>query len=281
MKDAAFSPRQMLQLGGKLLCLSTPRVMGILNVTPDSFYAGSRLAAVDEALRQAERMLAEGATFLDVGGYSTRPGASEISLEEEISRVRPVVAALARQFPEAIISVDTFRASVARIAVQEGAHLINDVSGGQADPDMFATAGQLRVPYILMHSRGNPQTMQQLTDYEDIFTELMGFFQTRILQLEQAGCRDIIIDPGFGFAKTTEQNYALLKNMSVFGQLGRPLLAGISRKSMIWKKLGTSPQEALHGTVALNTLALMQGARILRVHDVRPAVEIIRLLHDS
>lgn len=277
----AFFPPQTLQINGRLLSLDKPRIMGILNITPDSFYGGSRFSATDEALRQAEQMLLEGADFLDVGGYSTRPGAAEVPETEEISRVRPVVAALAKNFPQAIISVDTFRASVARVAVGEGANMINDVSGGQADAAMFAAAGELGVPYVLMHSRGNPQTMQQLTHYEDIFTELMYFFQERILQLQQSGCRDIIIDPGFGFAKTMEQNYALLKNLSVFRQLNKPLLVGISRKSMIWKKLGTSPAQALNGTTALHTIALLQGAQILRVHDVQPAAEIIRLLSDS
>ncbi len=277
----AFFPPQTLQINGRLLSLDKPRIMGILNITPDSFYGGSRFSATDEALRQAEQMLREGADFLDVGGYSTRPGAAEVPETEEISRVRPVVAALAKKFPQAIISVDTFRASVARVAVGEGANMINDVSGGQADAAMFAAVGELGVPYVLMHSRGNPQTMQQLTHYEDIFTELMYFFQERILQLQQSGCRDIIIDPGFGFAKTMEQNYALLKNLSVFRQLNKPLLVGISRKSMIWKKLGTLPEQALNGTTALHTIALLQGAQILRVHDVKPAAEIIRLLSDS
>lgn len=281
MKERAFFPPQTLQINGRLLSLDKPRVMGILNITPDSFYSGSRFSATDDALRQAEKMLSEGADFLDVGGYSTRPGAAEVTEMEEVNRVRPVVAALAQRFPQAVISVDTFRASVAKVAVSEGAHLINDVSGGQADAAMFATAGALGVPYILMHSRGTPQTMQQLTHYEDIFTELMFFFQERILQLQRLGCRDIIIDPGFGFAKTIEQNYALLNNLSVFHQLGKPVLAGVSRKSMIWKKLGITPEEALNGTTALNTVALLQGAQILRVHDVKPAAEIIRLLSNS
>lgn len=281
MKERAFFPPQTLQINGRLLPLDKPRIMGILNITPDSFYSGSRFSATDDALRQAEQMLSEGADFLDVGGYSTRPGATEVTENEEINRIRPIVAALARRFPQAVISVDTFRASVAKVAVSEGAHIINDVSGGQADAAMFATASALGVPYVLMHSRGTPQTMQQLTHYEDIFTELMFFFQERILQLQQLGCRDIIIDPGFGFAKTIEQNYALLKNLSVFHQLEKPLLAGISRKSMIWKKLGTSPEEALNGTTALNTVALLQGAQILRVHDVKPAAEIIHLLSNS
>jgi dihydropteroate synthase len=278
MKERAFFPHQTLRIGGRLLYLDKPCIMGILNITPDSFYSGSRLLAIDDALRRAEQMLSEGADFLDVGGYSTRPGAAEVSPTEEISRIRPVVAALASRFPQAIISVDTFRAAVARVAVEEGAHIINDVSGGQADANMFATVGSLNVPYVLMHSRGNPQTMQQLTHYEDIFTDLMTFFQERILQLQQAGCRDIMIDPGFGFAKTIEQNYALLKNLAVFHQLGKPILVGVSRKSMIWKKLGITPDEALNGTTVLNTVAVLQGVQILRVHDVKPAAEIIRLL---
>lgn len=281
MKEQPFFPPQLLCINRRLLSLAKPRVMGILNVTPDSFYGGSRLAAVDEALRKAEQMLSEGADFLDVGGYSTRPGAADVPQAEEIERIRPVIAALAKRFPQAVISVDTFRAEIARIAVQEGAHMVNDVSGGQADANMFALVGKLQVPYVLMHMRGTPQTMQQLTKYEDILTELMFFFGERILQLQQHGCHDVIIDPGFGFAKTVEQNHYLLHNLSVFRPLGKPLLAGISRKSMIWKKLGISPEEALNGTTALHTVALLQGVQILRVHDVKPAVEIIRLLHDS
>ncbi|MCS7019028.1 MAG: dihydropteroate synthase [Cytophagales bacterium] len=281
MENLTIALPQMLKINGKLLSLEKPRIMGILNITPDSFYSGSRFSAVDEALRQAEQMLSEGADLLDVGGYSTRPGAAEVAEADEIGRVRPVVAALARHFPQAIISVDTFRASVARIAIQEGAHMINDVSGGQADATMFSTVGELGVPYVLMHSRGNPQTMQQLTDYEHIFTELMRFFQERIILLQQAGCHDVVVDPGFGFAKTVEQNYLLLRHLAVFSLLEKPVLVGISRKSMIWKKLGSSPEEALNGTTVLNTLAVLQGAKILRVHDVKPAVEVIRLLTDK
>ncbi|MCS6967373.1 MAG: dihydropteroate synthase [Cytophagales bacterium] len=281
MQEIRFSPVPTLRVGQRLIRLLPPKVMGIINATPDSFYAGSRVLSVDKALEQVEQMLAEGASFIDVGGYSTRPGAQEVPLEEELRRVVPIVSAIAKRFPEAIISIDTFRASVARAAIQEGAHMINDVSGGQADEQIFAVAGQLKVPYVLMHLRGNPQTMQQLTHYQNIFTELMNFFQQRILQLHAAGCHDIVLDPGFGFAKTVEQNYTLLKNLAVFSNLGKPILVGLSRKSMIWKKLGNSPQEALNGTTVLNTMAILQGAHILRVHDVRPAVEIISLLSNG
>lgn len=259
----------------RLLSLERPLVMGILNVTPDSFYAGSRVSETN-ILQQAEKMLEEGADILDIGGYSTRPNASAVSLEEEISRVIPAITRIAQQFPKAILSVDTFRAQVAQQAVEAGASIINDVSGGQ-DPAMFETVGKLNVPYVLMHSRGTPQTMTQLTDYENIIDEILEYFLEKIAQLRALHVTDIILDIGFGFAKTIEQNFYLLKHQAKFTRLGLPILTGISRKSMIYKTLDITPAEALNGTTTLHFLALQQGANILRVHDVKEALQVVRL----
>ncbi|WP_184173769.1 dihydropteroate synthase [Rhabdobacter roseus] len=270
--------KKTLNLGGQLLDLSIPRVMGIVNVTPDSFYAGSRVAArTDEVIQKVGQMLAEGATMLDVGGYSTRPGAVPVGLEEEWERVEPVVEAIRRYFPEALISVDTFRAEVARWAVERGAHLINDVSGGTLDEAMLDTVARLKVPYVLMHMRGTPQTMAQLTHYDHLVPDVMRELRQKLIQLRQRGVADVLIDPGFGFAKTIPQNFELVRNLAAFQSLGCPLLVGISRKTTIWRTLGITPDEALNGTTVLNTLALQAGASILRVHDVRPAVEAIKL----
>ncbi|EMR04523.1 dihydropteroate synthase [Cesiribacter andamanensis] len=266
-----------LNLRGKLLDLSQPRVMGIINVTPDSFYAGSRLGSETELLRQAERMLAEGADLLDVGGYSTRPGAADVLPEEEQERVCRAIGSLVRTFPEAHISVDTFRAGVAAAAVAEGACLINDIGGGELDADMFTTVARLQVPYILMHMRGTPQTMAGLNQYEDLLKEIIDYFAERLNKLRALGVKDIIADPGFGFAKNIDQNYLLLQNLRLLTVLNVPLLVGISRKSLIWKKLGITPEEAGNGSTVLNTLALTEGAHILRVHDVKQAVEAVRL----
>ena len=250
--------------------------MGILNTTPDSFYAGSRVAAVDEAVRRAEHMLADGAAILDVGGYSTRPGAAEVSEAEETARVAPVVEAVVQRFPQAVVSVDTFRASVADAALQAGAQMVNDVSGG-ADARMFETVARWQVPYVLMHSRGTPQTMTQLTQYTDLLGEIAVFFLEKLQQIRRAGIKDVILDVGFGFAKTIDQNYHLLNNLADFQIIGLPLLVGISRKSMIHKRLGITAEEAMNGTTVLNTLALTKGASILRVHDVKAAVEAVAL----
>lgn len=278
MRDAVFFTRKTLQVRGTLIDLSTPLVMGILNNTPDSFYDGSKYNNIKSLCERAEKMLIEGATFLDVGGYSTRPNAEDISEKEELKRVVPLIKELVKKFPEANISIDTFRAEIAKAAVEAGACMVNDVSGGQLDDNMFATVAQLKVPYVLMHSRGTPQTMAQLTDYDNIIEEMIDYFQQRILLLSALGCKDIVLDLGFGFAKTLAQNYFLLRNLSSFKVLNYPLLVGISRKSMIFKKLGITAAEALNGTTALHTIALMNGAAILRVHDAKEAKEVISLL---
>lgn len=265
-----------IRLKGLLLGMTKPVVMGILNTTPDSFYAGSRIGK-DALLGRAAQMFDEGADILDIGGYSTRPGASEVSIEEELDRVVPAIALLRSHWPQAVLSVDTFRSAVARAAVQAGADIVNDIGGGQLDPDMFGTVADLQVPYILMHSKGTPQTMTSLTQYDDIVDDLIRFFAEKMMVLAQAGVSDVIIDPGFGFAKTIEQNYHLLAHLRRFEVLERPLLVGLSRKSMIWKRLGINPEEALNGTTALHVLALERGATLLRVHDVRPAVEAVKL----
>ncbi|WP_241499027.1 dihydropteroate synthase [Rufibacter ruber] len=268
-----------LNCGGRLVLLQLPAVMGILNLTPDSFYAGSRLSSTEEALQKAGKMLADGATFLDVGGYSTRPNAPEVTEQEELDRVLPIIQALAKEFPEALLSVDTFRAKVAEAAVQHGAHLINDVSGGTLDEAMFETAGRLGVPYILMHMRGTPQTMTSLTEYGNgLVEELVSFFAERITQLRGAGVKDILLDPGFGFAKNVEQNYELLRRLRELQLFELPLLIGLSRKSMTYKPLQVGPEEALTGTIVANTLALLNGADILRVHDVKEAVHTIEIV---
>jgi dihydropteroate synthase len=276
-KDTVFISKKTLNLGGKLLDLSVPAVMGILNVTPDSFFDGGSYLQHTAILKQAEAMLDQGASILDIGGYSSRPGAAEVSVEEEIARVLPAIKIIRQHFPESVLSIDTFRSIVAEAAVKEGALIINDISGGTLDKQMFATAGKLKAAYILMHMRGTPQTMQGLTDYDDLLFEIIDFFQKRLAMLHQHGVRDILLDPGFGFAKTEAQNYSLLRHLSALNILERPILAGLSRKSMIYKRLGTVPEEALNGTTVLNTLALMGGASILRVHDVRPAVEAVKL----
>jgi dihydropteroate synthase len=251
--------------------------MGILNVTPDSFYAASRTTADSELLRRAERMLSEGATILDIGGYSSRPGAADVPEEEECNRILPAIRLLHRHFPHAILSIDTFRSTVAQQALEEGAAMINDISGGQRDPNMIALASKWQVPYICMHMRGTPQTMQEQTTYTDLMTELLEFFHQRIAELHQYGVKDIIIDPGFGFAKNVDQNFTLLKNLDCLRITGKPLLVGLSRKSMIWRTLDITPDEALNGTTALHMAALLKGASILRVHDVKEATETIRL----
>jgi len=272
------SSYSLLSPHGRLLDLRTPQVMGILNVTPDSFFAGSRVASEQDLLSRAEHMLLAGATVLDVGAYSTRPGAADISPAEEKSRLLPAVATLRRAFPEAFLSVDTFRAEVAREAVSLGADLVNDVAGGTLDADMFATVAALRVPYVLMHMRGTPQTMASLTHYdEDVVLAVLRFFRDGLAALKQAGATDIVLDPGFGFAKTAAQSHELLRRLPELGMLGRPVLAGISRKRLVYQPLGLIAAEALNGTTALHMLALQGGARLLRVHDVAEASQAVRL----
>jgi dihydropteroate synthase len=270
---------QYINAGGKLLDLAIPRVMGILNITPDSFYSGSRYSTDEEILSAATRMLEDGADILDVGGYSSRPGAADISIQEEGARVLKAIKLISREFPEAIISVDTFRADIAREAVVEcGANMINDISGGDADSEMFFIIEHLNVPYILMHMKGNPRSMQNKPVYEDIVADILKWFGERIFRLNSSGVKDIIIDPGFGFGKTIDHNFELLRRLGDFSIAGLPVVVGISRKSMIWKTLDISADEALNGTTALNAIALFNGADILRVHDVKEAVQTVQLI---
>jgi dihydropteroate synthase len=252
--------------------------MGVLNVTPDSFFDGGRYLQEDQILRQTEKMLSEGARFIDVGGYSSRPNAEDVSLQEEMRRVIFTIRIILKTFPDAWVTADTFRSEVAGAALEEGAVMINDISAGQLDPAMSDIIAKWKVPYVIMHMRGNPRTMNQLVDYEDLVSEIIDFFHKTVFDLHEKGIYDIIIDPGFGFAKTVEQNFQLLKNLDKLRMLGKPILAGLSRKSMIWRTLKSTPQQALNGTTALNTIALLKGASILRVHDVREAKEIIELV---
>lgn len=264
---------------GKVIDTNDPVVMAIINSTPDSFYSGSRHSCTDEVKKTAEKAIKDGAGILDIGGYSTRPGAPEVSEQEEIDRVCMVLGAIREEWPEIPISVDTFRSSVAKISVKEfSADIINDVYGGEMDKTLFATMAELQVPYILMHSKGNPQTMQSMTDYSDFEPDVLRFFSNKIKELRDAGFnKEIIIDPGFGFAKNVEQNYKLLDDLKIFECFNAPILVGISRKSMIFKPLGITPLDALNGTTILNTFAIERGANILRVHDVKEAVEVIKL----
>lgn len=278
MQNTAFSTKKTLNIGGNLFQITKPLVMGIVNVTPDSFYDGGVHQSEKSILAKAERFIEEGATFVDIGGYSSRPGASHISLEDELGRVLPAIKLIARTFPGLIISVDTFRSEVAAAAVNEGARMVNDISGGQLDSMMFSTVARLRVPYILMHMKGSPQTMTQEAAYNNVTRDVMDYFRDRILAAHEAGVKDIIIDPGFGFAKTREHNFQLLANLSLFKALGYPVLVGLSRKSMIWKTLGITADHALNGTTVMNTVALQNGADILRVHDVMEAVQTVKLL---
>ncbi|SHH31523.1 dihydropteroate synthase [Winogradskyella jejuensis] len=264
---------------GQLIDLSQPKVMGVLNVTPDSFYDGGSYKDKTQILNQVETMLSNGATFIDIGGYSSRPGADFVSETEEINRVVPVVELILKEFPETLISIDTFRSEVARQTIEAGAALINDISAGKLDDDMIETVGKLRVPYIMMHMRGNPKTMQQQTDYEDLLKKMISYFGEQIALAHKAKINDIIIDPGFGFAKTLEQNYQLLNHLKLLKIIDKPILAGLSRKSMIYKTLNTSAKEALNGTTALNMIALENGASLLRVHDVKEAMECVTLFN--
>lgn len=276
-KDTFFRKKGTINAGGKLIDLSVPKVMGIINITPDSFYAGSRSMDVSSALQQAEKMLNEGADMLDIGAYSSRPGADDILEQEETDRLLPAVEAIAKIYPDAILSVDTFRAKVAEAAIKAGAHIINDISGGQLDAEMFATVARLKVPYILMHMKGTPQNMNQLAKYDDIFIEVLDYFAERTYQLTQLGAHDVIIDPGFGFAKMPEHSYALMNRLQELAILQLPVLVGVSRKRMVYSVTGGTAEDALNATTALNTIALMKGACILRVHDVKEAVEAIKI----
>jgi len=268
-----------IHVNGRLMDLSRPQVMGIINVTPDSFYAGSRTQTEIALARRVEQVVAEGASILDIGGYSSRSGAADVSPEEEMARLRRGLEVIRRVHPEAVVSVDTFQASVARQCVEEyGVALINDISGGEMDAEMFPTVAALGVPYILMHMQGTPQTMQQAPHYDHLLRDVFLYFARKVQQLRDLGAKDIILDPGFGFGKTMEDNYALLAHLDEFGIFGLPLLVGVSRKSMITRLLGITPDDALNGTTVINTLCLAKGAHILRVHDVRQAVEAVRLV---
>ncbi|SCQ20719.1 dihydropteroate synthase [Tannerella forsythia] len=269
-----------INLNGRLLSLKSPVVMGILNVTPDSFYAGSRQADEAAVAQRIETILSEGGTIVDIGGYSSRPDAAEVTEEDEWQRIEPALKRMQKDYPDVPVSVDTFRAAIARRAVEEyGAAMINDISGGMLDPQMFGTVASLQVPYILMHMRGTPQTMQQHTDYDDLMEDIMLYFAQKVRALRQLGVNDVILDPGFGFAKTLEQNYELMRSLAEFSlHFDTPLLVGISRKSMIYKLLNTTPENSLNGTTVLNTYALLNGADILRVHDVKAAAEAIEIV---
>ena len=262
---------------GKLIDFETPKVMGIVNITPDSFYDGSRNKTVQDALTLAEKMLAEGASFIDVGAYSSRPGATDISVEEEERRLLPVIEALVDKFPEVILSVDTFRSEVAKRAIQAGAAIINDISAGKLDGKMMETVAELQVPYIMMHMHGTPQTMKDLNEYEDLVADVLFYFSERIAVARYHGINDLIIDPGFGFSKNIQQNFELLSKLELFQNLKLPILSGLSRKSLIYKTFQTTPEEALNGTTVLNTVSLLKGANILRVHDVKEAMECVKL----
>ena len=263
---------------GTLINLSTPKVMGIVNVTPDSFFDGGKLTDADAVVFQVEKMLQEGATFIDLGGYSSKPGAEFVSETEELNRVIPIVKLLVEKFPDILLSIDTFRSEVAKQAIENGAALINDISAGLLDENMLETVAKLQVPYIMMHMKGTPKTMQSLANYDDLLKEMNYYFSERIAKARSFGLNDIIIDPGFGFAKTLEQNYELLQNLELLQFHDLPILAGISRKSMIYKALETAPEEALNGTTFLHAFCLQKGANILRVHDVKEAVECVKLM---
>ena len=262
---------------GELICFDTPKVMGILNITPDSFYAQSRTTPA-EVLRKAEQMLEEGATFVDIGGYSSRPNAQKVSPQEELQRVVPVVKALVKHFPDIRISVDTFRAEVARESLEAGACIINDISAGQIDPAIWEVVAHYQVPYIAMHMRGTPQTKQTYTEYDKLTKDILYYFSQVKDKARQLRINDLIIDPGFGFSKTLAQNYELMQQLALFKALECPILVGISRKTMIYKLLDTTPETALNGTTVLNTFALLHGADILRVHDVKEAVECVKIV---
>ena len=267
----------LINCKGQLIDLSIPKVMGILNVTPNSFFDGGKYKNEDEIILQVDKMLFDGATFVDIGAYSSKPSAEFVSEQEEIDRIVPVIELILKHFPKTLLSIDTFRAEVAKISIENGAAIINDISAGELDEKMFTVIAQYNVPYIMMHMRGNPQTMPNLTHYDDIIKEILLYFSEKVKKARSLGINDLILDPGFGFAKTTNQNYEVLQKMELFNLLELPVLAGVSRKSMIYKTLNNTPQEALNGTTVLNTIALTKGAKILRVHDVKEAMECVTL----
>ena len=268
-----------MNVKGRLINLSEPQVMGILNVTPDSFYAESRKETETAIIDRVHQILDEGASIIDIGAYSSRPGAADVTPQAEMERLRTALQIIIREYPEAIVSVDTFRADVAKMCVEEcGAAIINDISAGEMDNNMFATITRLGVPYIMMHMQGTPQNMQQHPHYENLLKEVLYYFSKKVRQLRDLGAKDLILDPGFGFGKTLEHNYELMNHLEEFSIFELPILVGISRKSMIYKLLGTTPEEALNGTNTLNTIALLKGANILRVHDVKAATESVRII---
>ena len=262
---------------GKLIDLSTPKVMGILNITPDSFFDGGKFDSDKKILNHVEKMISDGATFIDIGGQSSKPNASFVTINDELKRVVPVVDLILKNFPETLISIDTFNSEVAKACVENGASIINDISAGNLDDNMLETVARLQVPYIMMHMKGNPQTMQTLTQYDDLVKDILFYFSEKVAKARSFGINDVIVDPGFGFAKNVEQNFELLSKLELFQMLELPILVGLSRKSMIYKTLNTDVENALNGTSVLNTIALSKGATILRVHDVKEAVECVEL----
>jgi dihydropteroate synthase len=277
VKDTILRENSSINCGGNLLSLKQPIVMGIINITPDSFYDGGKTNSIAQILSQAKTHLDAGARILDVGGYSSRPGADEVNEAEELNRITPAIQAIAKEFPTAIISIDTFRSNVAKTAIDNGAQIVNDISAGDLDKNMMEVVGQFGTPYIMMHMQNSPKTMQINPTYENILLDITSYFSSKILEAKSHGIKDIILDPGFGFGKTIEDNYKLLKNLSHFNLLEHPVLAGISRKSMLYKPLSTTPQNALNATTAAHMIALQQGAKILRVHDVQEAMEAIMI----
>ncbi|MCB0492907.1 MAG: dihydropteroate synthase [Cyclobacteriaceae bacterium] len=277
MQNKVFSSNKTLNVGGRLIHFDSPKIMGILNITPDSFFDGGKYKDEKSILQLVEKMITDGADFIDVGGYSSRPGAKDVTQEEELERVLSVIKVIVKNFPESILSIDTFRSEVARQAIEEGALMVNDISGGALDNKMFDLIARHHIPYILMHMKGTPQTMKSMAEYENLISEMLDYFHPRLHQLHQMGVADIMIDPGFGFAKTIAHNFELLKQLELLKILNKPLVIGLSRKSMIWKTLDTNPENALNGTTVLNTIALLKGASILRIHDVKEAVEAVKL----
>jgi len=267
----------LINCKGQLIDLSIPKVMGILNVTPNSFFNGGKYKNEEEIIAQVDKMLSEGATFIDIGAYSSKPSAEFVTEAEEIERIVPVIELILKHFPQALLSIDTFRAKVAKASIESGAAIINDIAAGELDDKMFDVIAEYNVPYIMMHMRRNPQTMQSLTQYDDIVKEMLFYFSEKVKKARALGINDLILDPGFGFAKTIDQNYDVLQKMELFNLLELPVLAGVSRKSMIYKTLNNTAQDALNGTTVINTIALTKGAKILRVHDVKEAVECVTL----
>lgn len=276
-KDTFLNGKFRLQSKGKMIDPSKPLVMAILNLTPDSFYAKSRVSGIDDALKSTEEFINAGAKIIDIGAYSSRPNAEHISIKEELNRLIPIVEAIHQNFPGAILSIDTFRAKVAEEAINAGGNMVNDIAAGNLDEQMFETVAKLNVPYVMMHMKGTPQNMQQNPFYDDVTADVITYFEEKLSELKKIGIKDIIIDPGFGFSKTVAHNYQLLNNLEQLIQVGYPVLVGFSRKSMITKALGIKAVDALNGTTILNTLALTKGAKILRVHDVKEAVECVEL----